>query len=175
MVKKILYLYSNLFRYPEENYKEYAFELLKLLKDDVFFKKFFEIVKDLDIFSLREIYTRTFDLAPSSPPYIGYHLFEDSYKKGEFLVKLKKIYEKNKFSFDERELPDHISILIDFINFKGFEKEDVKVILEEGLLPSLVKMKSLLSRENPYLFLMESLEVFLNRFKSPIISLIQNE
>ncbi len=175
MVKKILYLFSILFKYPEEDYKEYAFELLEFLKEDSSIKIFFEIIKNLDLYSLREIYTRTFDLIPSIPPYIGYHLFEDSYKKGEFLFKLKNIYKKNNFSYDEKDLPDHISSVIDFINFKGFESEEVKVILEEGLLPSLIKMRSLLQRENPYFFLIDSLLSFLKRFKPSNISLIKNE
>ncbi len=169
MVREILKKFSFLFDYPEEDYKERALKLGKILKNRFpliyeKYKKFEMEVFKMDVDTLREIYTRTFDLAPSCPPYIGYHLFEDSYKRGEFLVRLKEVYKNSSFELDERELPDHISLILKFISFKGFDGENVKVIIEEGLIPSLEKMKICFKKgENPYEALIESLEFLLKK------------
>ncbi len=167
MVREILKIYGILFNYPEENYRENALKLGEILKNifpEIYekYKKFEREILEKDIDTLKEIYTRTFDLNPSCPPYIGYHLFEDSYKKGEFLVKLKEIYKDSFFKFDERELPDHLSIILKFISFKSFNDENVKIIIEEGLIPSFEKMKICFKNDkNLYVALIESLELLL--------------
>jgi len=175
MVKEIFKTYSFLFKYPEENYKEKTEKLGKILKNrfsEVYekYRKFETEIFKTDIDTLREIYTRTFDLNPSCPPYIGYHLFEDSYKKGEFLVKLKGMYKNCGFEFDERELPDHISVVLEFISFRDFDNRDVKVIIEEGLMLSFDKMRICFKNgNNPYKSLIESLELLLKKGSIPEI------
>jgi len=175
MVKEILKKYSFLFKYPEENYKENTKELGEILKNRFpeIYEKYREFETEIiktDIDTLREIYTRTFDLNPSCPPYIGYHLFEDSYKKGEFLVSLKEVYKNCGFEFDEKELPDHLSIILEFISFKGFDDENVKIIIDEGLMLSFDKMRICFKNgKNPYKSLIESLELLLKKGSIPEI------
>lgn len=169
MVGDLLIKYSFLFKYPEENYRERVFELGEILKSSFpeTYEKYREFETEIartDIDTLREIYTRTFDLNPSCPPYIGYHLFEDSYKKGEFLVKLKEVYKTCGFKFDERELPDHLSIILEFISFKDFDDDNVRTIINEGLFLSFDKMRICFKNgKNHYKSLIESLEILLKK------------
>ena len=63
---------------------------------------------------LQEVYTSTFDLQAICYPYAGYHLFGESYRRGEFLAKLKARYSAVGFSSGS-ELPDHVPMLLRYL------------------------------------------------------------
>lgn len=60
---------------------------------------------------LRELYTRTFDLSPVCPLEIGYHLFGEDYKRGEFLANLRES-ENGLELGQEFQLPDHLPVIL---------------------------------------------------------------
>lgn len=88
---------------------------------------------------LEEVYTATFDLDATYHPYLGYHLFGESYERSVFLIELKERYRAQGYTADERELPDRLSIVLDFLSVStdtGLNRE----IVQEALLPALEKM-----------------------------------
>ncbi len=106
---------------------------------------------------LRDVYTYTFDLTPACPPYVGHYIFGEDYRRSHFMVGLKEIYGRYRFSYDERELPDHISVLVRFLPLYEDEEEREELI-ELCVLPALKQMIKSLKEENPY---RKVLEVFL--------------
>lgn len=87
---------------------------------------------------LEEIYTGTFDLDAACYPYVGYHLFGESYKRSLFMQQLKERYQAQGFMV-EHELPDHLAVLLRFLA-TGDDPDLVHIIIQEALLPALEQM-----------------------------------
>lgn len=85
---------------------------------------------------LEEEYTRIFDMNPDSSPYVGYHLFQDSYKRSLFLVELKRRYREQGFPLDQKELPDHLCLILRFLA-ESKDDELNRELIEEAVIPSL--------------------------------------
>jgi len=109
---------------------------------------------------LQEVYTSTFDLQVVCYPYAGYHIFGESYKRGEFLANLNARYSAIGFS-PSNELPDHISVLLRYLT-KLQAEDDRHVIISECLIPAVTKMETHLTGGSPYLNVLQSLLIVLN-------------
>ena len=109
---------------------------------------------------LQELYTRTFDLNPVCALEIGYHLFGENYKRGEFLANLRE----TEAPFDlgqEQQLPDYLPILLRLL-IKLDDKELRASLISECLIPGLEKMiASMKHAENPYRHLLEAVRISL--------------
>jgi nitrate reductase molybdenum cofactor assembly chaperone NarJ/NarW len=87
---------------------------------------------------LEEIYTGTFDLNAICYPYVGYHLFGESYKRSALLVGLKERYRAAGLDTGS-ELADHVAVLLRFLSVledAGLASE----LVGEALLPALDRM-----------------------------------
>jgi nitrate reductase delta subunit len=87
---------------------------------------------------LEELYTNTFDLQVVCYPYVGYHLFGESYKRGAFLARLNEGYQARGFS-SGKELPDHLGVVLRFLA-RGEGGEFGQTLLDEGLIPAVNAM-----------------------------------
>ena len=107
---------------------------------------------------LQEVYTSTFDLQAICYPYAGYHLFGESYRRGEFLAKLKARYSAVGFSSGS-ELPDHVPMLLRYLaQLQNDDNDDEReVIISECLLPAVTQMETRLRGGNPYLNVLQNL------------------
>jgi nitrate reductase molybdenum cofactor assembly chaperone NarJ/NarW len=99
------------------------------------FRRFVEVTP---LSEMEEIYTSTFDLEAACHPYIGYHLFGESYKRSAFLVELTGLYLKNGIAA-EKELPDHLGQMLRFLAVCD-EGALADELIHEALLPALDKM-----------------------------------
>jgi nitrate reductase delta subunit len=109
----------------------------------------------LTLSELQELYTRTFDLNPVCALEIGYHLFGENYKRGEFLANLRE----TEAPFDlgqEQQLPDYLPVLLRLLN--KLEDEELHAsLIGECLIPGTEKMlASIKDSENPYRYLLEA-------------------
>lgn len=90
---------------------------------------------------VEEVYTSTFDMNITHAPYLGYHLFGETYKRSSFMISLRERYKESGFQFQGVELPDHVAVLLQFL----YANRDAKVeqeIIRDALLPALRKMIS---------------------------------
>jgi len=103
------------------------------------FQEFYAYAAALAHGRLEEVYTGTFDLDAACHPYVGYHLFGETYKRSAFLVELKQRYNAEGFCFSDTELPDHLAVVLRFLSVT---RDDVLAteIARDALLPVLDRM-----------------------------------
>lgn len=87
---------------------------------------------------LEEIYTGVFELNARCHPYVGYHLFGETYKRSVFLLGLKERYAVQGFAA-EPELPDHLAAMLRFLSICD-DLDMMDECVRDALLPALEKM-----------------------------------
>jgi nitrate reductase delta subunit len=148
-------LFAQLLEYPTLAIGEQVGMCVELLADACqpageLLSKFREVVDRKPIEWLEEIYTSTFDLQGVCYPYIGHHLFGESYKRSWFMARLNEGYLENGFDVG-KELPDHVAVVLHFLAL-GLGDSFSQVLQDEGLKPAVNKMYQAMgeSGENPY-------------------------
>ena len=125
-------------------------------------RSFADLVNSQSLESLEELYTQTFDVTPATSLYLGYHLFGETPKRSEFLIKLTEAYETHSFS-SGIELADHLGIMLRFLGVTE-DPEFALPLLEECILPTLEKTeKELKKNKNQYALVIGPLLVFLRQ------------
>jgi len=86
---------ANLFRYPTKDYPQQIADCGQLLKDYYpsaykEFKNFEEIMETKNIVEIEELFSMTFHIQAICYLDLGYVLYAEDYKRGEFLVQMKK-------------------------------------------------------------------------------------
>lgn len=155
---------ADLIEYPDT---EWDAKIAAIAADDLL-REFSSRIATLSLSEVQELYTRTFDLNPVCALEIGYHLFGENYKRGEFLANLRE----TEAPFDlgqENQLPDYLPVLLRLLT--RLKDEDLRSsLISECLIPALDKMlASLKESDNPYRFLLEALRTTLQS-AVPVVS-----
>ena len=140
---RIFQLFATLLDYPRTTLTGVAAECAALVagrsaEAASLLREFESFAEKTPLARLEEIYTSVFELDATCHPYIGYHLFGESYKRSVFLLALKERYR----SCDIRcgvELPDHLAVILRFLAVNGDPAETGEMI-GEALHPALRKM-----------------------------------
>lgn len=109
---------------------------------------FGELVATTGLGELQEAYTRTFDLdtlarsQPTCYPYVGHYLFEESHKRGAFIVELRRRFRAAGFEPDGGELADHLVVLLSFLAVCKDEELSGE-LLDDAILPALRRISVL--------------------------------
>lgn len=121
-------------------------------------------IANLSLECLQELYTVTFDMQPLCYPYVGYHLFGESYKRGAFMAQLNETYHAHDFC-PQQELPDHLPVALRYLGLEAARREEDfgSALIVEVILPALTKMCQAFNQqtENPYASLLSALQVAL--------------
>ena len=141
---QIYHLLSALLEYPSPGLVDSARECAGLLAPQspeaaAQIERFLALTEDIPPGRLEEIYTGTFDINPTCTIYAGYQLFGESYKRGEFLVRLKEKYRQRGF-FAGNELADHLAVLLQFLGRLDPGETLARELIEDCLVPALEKM-----------------------------------
>lgn len=88
--------------------------------------------------TLEEIFGATFDLNASCHPYVGYHMFGESYHRSLFMLELKERFRERGFDCG-LELPDHLGVILRFLTICD-DAELRDEIAREAVLPTLGPM-----------------------------------
>ena len=95
--KQLCRLFAEVLDYPGNSLLESAMECVRQL-DNSFpgtagrMQSFVTFAQSQSPGMLEELYTQTFDVTPTTTPYVGYHLFGETPKRSAFLVKLQAAY-----------------------------------------------------------------------------------
>ena len=118
------------------------------------FAKFLAKVQPLSISEQEVLYTRTLDLSPLAAPYVGYHIWGESYTRGEFMSNLN--HEMKALNLDlEGELPDHLRPILLYLEASPTPLPELIEVLDRAI-KSMQKTLKKVEADNPYLLLFEA-------------------
>lgn len=121
------------------------------------YRAFVEATNKLPLPDWEELYTRTLDLDPIVAPYIGYHVFGESYRRGPFLSAMNRALREAGVD-TEGELPDHIAPMLRYLAVTPAPDP----ALVDVLCPAVERMISTLRNakpDNPYVHLFQAVQV----------------
>ncbi len=184
--REILSLFADILEYPWPGLAGTARECAALVAPQnpeagALLREFCAFVERTPLGRLEEVYTGTFDLDAACHPYVGYHLFGESYKRSLFLLELKERYRAHGFVV-ENELPDHLAVLLRFLA-QSHDTALIGEIVQEALVPALERMTGRATsagydeeepsvsqgqrRQNPYHRVLEALRLVLQEEPLP--------
>ena len=135
-------------------------------------KEFRASLGKIPLDTIKELYTRTFDLKADCYPYVGYQLFGDGNHRGMFLAGLIEYYQIYDFSL-ENELPDRLSVMLRFLA-RDDDKEDRAELLSLCIVPAVRKMVRRFGDEgNPYRKLLKAILLLLGEGDEAITNVNQ--
>lgn len=136
-----------LLKYPEElneirRRAELLASLLKKLKIKNAIDALVEFLRTSNLPRIQEEYVRAFDLSPLCFPYLSHHLFGDSFRRGAYMVKLKEIYREKGYNPPQKELPDHLGVVMEFLSYMASTKsyEERREIITNYIIDGLKQM-----------------------------------
>lgn len=142
--KHVLSLFADILDYPYPQLGQVIQQcesLVKQITPDAaeLLCNFLAFVEETSTEQIEELYTGLFDLNPVCYPYIGYHIFGESYKRSIFLLALKERYRAKGFKVSDSDLPDRLPVMLRFISISE-DKNLNSDLIKEGLLPALEKI-----------------------------------
>ncbi len=149
LTSTLLGSFAAVLEYPEPGLREAVRECEALAAERspqaaALLSEFGTIVERESLGRLQELYTGAFDLDTLSDldatcyPYVGHHLFGESYKRSTFLIELIDRFRGYGFTV-ERELPDHLLVVLRFVAAHP-DTELAEEIVDEALVPALRRM-----------------------------------
>ena len=177
IIKDVYKLMSELWCSPSEinltNIKKNSENIIKKLEDinkesAMLLQKFLEENTISD-----ESYIDLFELDPKCPLYLGTHSYDEPKTcagagvsdRNKYMIELRAIYKHFKKIADEKELPDYLPLMIDFLSLTIESKNDSVrgKFIKEYLLPFLPPVQSKLKElKTPYVHLIDALSKIMN-------------
>lgn len=141
--------FSVLLDYPVTGVTEFAQKSATDLKVNFtdaaeLIQNFADSATQMELYELEELYTRTFDIQGRACLDIGYLLFGEDYKRGEFLVTIQRLAKEHEVKTGV-ELPDHITNILRLLSKmnEGSRRE----LCEKVLMPALEKLLNNFSKQ----------------------------
>jgi nitrate reductase delta subunit len=151
-MKRQLWLLAEAFCYPNEERKARLEEGIRTLPAGSVRMHLESFLKGLSRYSLgewEEVFTRTLELNPICPPYLGYLIWGDSHSRGKFMAELKPAMREAGIELDG-ELPDHIVPVLRYLDQANEIHEELEIILAPAV-QSMVSSLAEIDPENLYL------------------------
>ena len=141
--RRTFQLLADALEYPQPGLVEAVRECAALLAADnlaaaACLHEFGNFVEETPRGRLEEVYTDTFDLNAACYPYVGYHLFGESYQRSLFMLGLNERYRAHGFVVSG-ELPDCLAVLLRFLAVCDDAVLSGEIV-HEALLPALEHM-----------------------------------
>jgi nitrate reductase delta subunit len=121
-----------------------------------FVETFIRRIQGMPLGEWEELYTHTFDLSPSTAPYVGFQTWGESYQRGNFMALMNRELSACAIDLDG-ELPDHLVPVLRYLAVASPLIPELVEILE----PAVQRMRLVLAKSgpgNPYLVLLEAVE-----------------
>ena len=170
MNDRILTLFSEVLSYPDLNVVSKSEALYKELcliapeSSDVIFP-FVKAIQTMNLTELEELYTITFDIQAPCSLDLGYVLFGEDYKRGEFLVNVSAMQKEFNPHLKSSELADHLPnvlLLHSKMPDQGIKKDFTQRIIMPGIEKMLQSFKEDLEKSNVYARVLFCLKKYLS-------------
>jgi nitrate reductase delta subunit len=156
-----LKIISALLDYPDAELLEGRRELINELRSDPFLDgsqkealiEFTDQLYTSDLLDLQEEYVGLFDRGRSISLLLFEHVHGESRDRGQAMVDLMAVYEKQGFEIGQRELPDYIPLFLEFLSLRP-EQEVRQWLTEVSHILALLEAR-LHKRESAYAKLFE--------------------
>jgi nitrate reductase delta subunit len=112
-------------------------------------------VLNLSLGEWEELYTRTWDLNPLAVPYVGFQLWGEDYRRGNFMARLRSAYREAGVEL-EGELPDHLVPVLQYLDRATEPLPELLEVLPQAIEKMAAALKKS-ERDNPYLILIGSI------------------
>ncbi len=158
---------ADLFQYPEEGFHENISKICTEIKAN--YPKAENLLSDFEIFinerttnQMQEYFVKTFEVKALCVMEVGYVLFGEDYKRGEFLVNIQN--EHNKVQNDcKSELGDYLPNMLNLLP-KMESKESADELGHCIMVPAIKQMiQKFLDHKNIYLKLMRALLIVMQK------------
>lgn len=141
--QRIFHLLAQILEYPQADLTRTVRECEALLSLEypeaaACLRRFQEFVADTPLGRQQEVYTLTFDLDAVCHPYVGHHLFGESYKRSAFMLGLKERYQNVGLETGS-EVADHLALLVRFLCLCD-DAAETEAIIHDALVPALKQM-----------------------------------
>ena len=174
IIKDVYKLMSELWCSPsEKNIEKDGENVIKKLEEvnkeaAILLQKFIEENTISD-----ESYIDLFELDPKCPLYLGTHSYDEPKTcagagvsdRNKYMIELRAIYKHFEKIADEKELPDYLPLMIDFLSLTIDSKNDSVrgKFIKEYFLPFLPPVQSKLKElKTPYVYLIDALDKIMN-------------
>ncbi|CBL44909.1 Nitrate reductase, delta subunit [gamma proteobacterium HdN1] len=107
-----------------------------------------DAIVDRDSIDAQEDYSALFDRGRSVSLLLFEHVHGDSRARGQAMVDLMSVYQRNGFEINARELPDYIPLFLEYLSERPFH-EVTEWVSDAAPILSLLKAR-LEKRESPY-------------------------
>jgi len=121
------------------------------------FAKFLTQIESLSLSEHEELYTSTLDLTPLAAPYVGYQIWGESYKRGEFMAQLSHEMKEHQIDL-EGELPDHLRPVLQYLTASASPLPELTEVLEQAVKAMHKSLKKT-DDNNPYLLLFDAISM----------------
>lgn len=156
--------YANAFRYPFPGLAEQLAAEAGGISDPharEALLAFLDGIRKLTLGAWEELYTHTWDLDPPAPPYIGFQIWGEDYRRGNFLARLQGAYRRSGID-PGSELPDHLVPVLCYLDAAAAPIEELSAVLQTGLAKMCTALRQN-DPDNPYLGLLEAFSADVNR------------
>jgi len=134
--------FSEVLNYPYEGYKD-KLENSNLLLQNLYpdesenLSDFYKFVQEKKDTELEELYVRTFDVQAVCCLDVGYAMFGEDYKRGQFMAELKGMYRDHQLETNS-ELPDFLPNILKLLTH--LEYGDACELVSSMIVPAIDKM-----------------------------------
>ncbi|MBT3189853.1 MAG: nitrate reductase [Anaerolineae bacterium] len=153
-----LLLMAEALRYPHPGQVNALYTKVSKLNGQLGNKSFTDFLTKIESLSLseqEELFTRTLDLSPLAAPYVGYQIWGESYKRGEFMAQLNHEMKVNQIDL-EGELPDHLRPILQYLSISSSPLPELIEVLETSIKSMRNSLKKT-EKDNPYLLLFDAI------------------
>lgn len=117
---------------------------------------FTQTLLSLDPTEAQARYVQTFDLTPEHSLHLTHHLFGEEKTRGPALIDLSEYYKAYGLEHDEKELPDFLPLILEFLS--GLEPDEMRVFLGDTAKVLRVLAANLEKSGSPYAPLIRIIE-----------------
>lgn len=160
--------FARIFSYPDENCHTWIRECGRLLAWDgntsQLFSRFAGHALAVRIEELEELFVQTFEMTRQRALEVGWHLYGEQYKRGEFLVHMRSLLRRYGVA-ETLELPDHLSHCL--LLLPRLDEREAFQFVRSSLRPALERIRQGFEGDNPYRYAIESLCCSLDRRFAP--------
>lgn len=155
---------SALLSYPDEALQDAAPELRRVLDAEGLVPPekrapvdaLIDEVESADIYELQERYVDLFDRTRSLSLHLFEHVHGESRDRGQAMIDLKNVYERNGLTLSASELPDHLPVFLEFLSTRPLAEARELIGQPAHVLAALAER--LEKRNAPYAAVFRALE-----------------